>query len=60
MAAVGFEPTPFRNSALSYRLRPLGQTTIIAFALFRVPNPSDEKLLNANFMLFTAKRFSIF
>ena len=24
MTAVGFEPTPFRTSALSWRLRPLG------------------------------------
>jgi hypothetical protein len=27
MIAVGFEPTPFRTSALSWRLRPLGQAT---------------------------------
>jgi hypothetical protein len=27
MIAVGFEPTPLRTSALSWRLRPLGQTT---------------------------------
>ena len=26
MTAVGFEPTPLRNGALSHRLRPLGQT----------------------------------
>ena len=26
MTAVGFEPTPFRNGALSHRLRPLGQS----------------------------------
>lgn len=25
---MGFEPTPFRNSALSYRLRPLGHIVI--------------------------------
>ena len=25
---VGFEPTPFRNGALSHRLRPLGQTVL--------------------------------
>ena len=25
---VGFEPTPFRNGALSHRLRPLGQSVI--------------------------------
>ena len=28
MTAVGFEPTPLRNGALSYRLRPLGQTVL--------------------------------
>ena len=28
MTAVGFEPTPFRNGALSHRLRPLGQTVM--------------------------------
>ena len=27
MAAVGFEPTPLRTSALSWRLRPLGHAT---------------------------------
>ena len=30
MTAVGFEPTPFRTGALSQRLRPLGQTVLIA------------------------------
>ena len=25
MSTVGFEPTPFRNAALTHRLRPLGQ-----------------------------------
>jgi hypothetical protein len=28
MIKVGFEPTPFRTSALSWRLRPLGHLTI--------------------------------
>ena len=28
MTPVGFEPTPFRNGALSHRLRPLGQTVL--------------------------------
>ena len=28
MTAVGFEPTPFRNGALSRRLRPLSQTVL--------------------------------
>ena len=29
MTAVGFEPTPFRNGALSHHLRPLGQTVVM-------------------------------
>ena len=29
VTAVGFEPTPFRNGALSHRLRPLGQTVLV-------------------------------
>ena len=29
VTAVGFEPTPFRNGALSHRLRPLGQTVLL-------------------------------
>ena len=28
MTAVGFEPTPFRTSALSWRLRPLGHAIV--------------------------------
>ena len=28
MTAVGFEPMPFRNGALSHHLRPLGQTVL--------------------------------
>ena len=28
VTAVGFEPTPLRNGALSHRLRPLGQTVL--------------------------------
>ena len=31
MTAVGFEPTPLRNGALSHRLRPLGQTVLLDF-----------------------------
>lgn len=30
MTAVGFEPTPLRNGALSHRLRPLGQTVLVS------------------------------
>ena len=29
MIKVGFEPTPFRTSALSWRLRPLGHLTFV-------------------------------
>ena len=29
MTPVGFEPTPFRNGALSHRLRPLGQSVVV-------------------------------
>jgi hypothetical protein len=38
LANVGFEPTPFRTSALNWRLRPLGQLTTI-----RKPQPSGNK-----------------
>ena len=31
MTTEGFEPSPFRNSALNYRLRPLGQIVIANF-----------------------------
>ena len=31
VTAVGFEPTPFQNGALSHRLRPLGQTVVGGF-----------------------------
>ena len=34
MTPVGFEPTPFRTSALSWRLRPLGQGIEFARWLF--------------------------
>ena len=31
MTTEGFEPSPFQNSALNYRLRPLGQIVIVIF-----------------------------
>ena len=31
LANVGFEPTPFRTSALNWRLRPLGQFTTLSY-----------------------------
>jgi hypothetical protein len=33
---VGFEPTPFRTSALSWRLRPLGHLTNFGLLLLEV------------------------
>ena len=36
LTAVGFEPTPFRNGALSHRLRPLGQTVLKALHAFEM------------------------
>ena len=39
MTAVGFKPTPFRNGALSHRLRPLGQTV-----MFGEPGPGTLSL----------------
>jgi hypothetical protein len=32
MADAGFEPAPFQTSALNWRLRPLGQSTIELYA----------------------------
>ena len=31
LTTEGFEPSPFRNSALNYRLRPLGQIVIAKY-----------------------------
>ena len=36
MIRVGFEPTPFRTSALSWRLRPLGHLTFVV--VLRLPS----------------------
>ena len=35
---VGFEPTPFRTSALSWRLRPLGHLTFLVLVLHCIPH----------------------
>ena len=35
MTPVGFEPTPFRNGALSHRLRPLGQSVLGVHCVLR-------------------------
>ena len=50
MTPVGFEPTPFRNGALSHRLRPLGQSVrckeaiIKRFTAVWTVNGNDAKL----------------
>ena len=41
LTAVGFEPTPLRNGALSHRLRPLGQTVM---ALLRHTKNQNQKV----------------
>ena len=33
LTTEGFEPSPLRNSALNYRLRPLGQIVIVIYLL---------------------------
>lgn len=46
MTAVGFEPTPFRNGALSHRLRPLGQTVMFRLRLgsrTQIPNNARDR-----------------
>ena len=37
MIRVGFEPTPFRTSALSWRLRPLGHLTFVEVSGHAMP-----------------------
>ena len=43
MTPVGFEPTPFRNGALSHRLRPLGQTVLVEW--FKQVGPTRNHVL---------------
>ena len=43
LTAVGFEPTPFRNGALSHRLRPLGQTVLVEW--FKQVGPTRNHVL---------------
>ena len=44
MTAVGFEPTPFRTSALSWRLRPLGQAICITLRIQYVVFASRRRI----------------
>ena len=46
MTAVGFEPTPFRNGALSHRLRPLGQTVLKTPIVEKANKRSNETTSN--------------
>ena len=51
MTPVGFEPTPFRNGALSHRLRPLGQSVHVACGqviLAHVPANGDREVYRLN------------
>lgn len=52
MIEVGFEPTPFRTSALSWRLRPLGHLT--NFGL--LPREAAFKLLHIDAEIATKQR----
>ncbi len=49
MIKVGFEPTPFRTSALSWRLRPLGHLTNVGLLLYGPPFSylTDKESTNA-------------
>ena len=49
MAAVGFEPTPFRTGALNRRLRPLGHATN-ALSPHRAPPPPSAHSLCTTFI----------
>jgi hypothetical protein len=40
MTSVGFEPTPMKTTALTLRLRPLGQKVLVA--LIRTPTKSES------------------
>ena len=44
VTAVGFEPTPFRDGALSHRLRPLGQNCLGMVELPRCGNTTTTIL----------------
>ena len=51
MTPVGFEPTPFRNGALSHRLRPLGQSVHVACGqviLVHVPANGGREVCRLN------------
>jgi hypothetical protein len=43
---VGFEPTPFRNGALSHRLRPLGQSVLVGSTVGLLAAAHNASCLN--------------
>ena len=51
VTAVGFEPTPLRTGALSQRLRPLGQTVLLACLLKKITG--GHRITRAAFALRT-------
>ena len=64
MTTEGFEPSPLRNSALNYRLRPLGQIVIAnfipilfeyKFILFILIHYYKNKFLSLNFVNYHRK-----
>ena len=65
MPAVGFEPTPFRNGALSHRLRPLGQTVLYEIAAkkdFLLTSTTTPKRILGDFvkLLATQRRLEVY
>ena len=59
MSTEGFELSPFRNSARSYRLRPLGQVDLLFF-LFFVIDFKDKKLILYLLLFFIKLFYKIF
>ena len=45
VTAVGFEPTPLRNGALSHRFRPLGQTVMLPLADLQYTKDVENPIL---------------
>ena len=45
VTAVGFEPMPLRNGALSHRLRPLGQTVMLPLADLQYAKDVENPIL---------------
>ena len=52
MTTEGFEPSPFQNSALNYRLRPLGQIVIVIFFI-KIFTFIYKKIIICNYLINT-------